>query len=232
MFCVLASQGTVADFCSFCGRWPWKGLLRSSLSLLGLWCQTSTDELLWHSEDHPAAGQWTCWGCHSQVSLFLSTFPFQKPQFPHVDCGFGTRSEERRKKEEEGDCQALRYLVQWLPDWFLLIHLTWSHKWQCFSAEILQILPPHTSLFELCFQNECRNSHESNPNCFVSLFKWFCQWMAPWHQSSQWCIQIDAHPITDSSELLSFNHELFYFPDFTLPSFRNTYEQKHKSQMA
>lgn len=95
-----------------------------------------------------------------------------------------------------------------------------------FRRNTVDILSPHTRLFELCFQNECRNSHESNPNCFVSLFKWFCQWMAPWHQSSQWCIQIDAHPITDSSELLPFNHELFYFPDFTLPSFRNTYEQK------
>jgi len=34
--CVLCSQGTMADFCSLCGRWPpKKGLLRSSL--MGLW---------------------------------------------------------------------------------------------------------------------------------------------------------------------------------------------------
>lgn len=44
------------------------------------------------------------------------------------------------------------------------------------------------------------------PNSFVSLFKWFCQWMALWHPSSQWCIQIATHPITDSSELLPFSH--------------------------
>ncbi len=57
--------------------------------------------------------------------LFLSTFLFQKPRFPHVDHGFGTRSEEERGG---GDCQALHNLVQCLPDWFLLIHLTRSHK--------------------------------------------------------------------------------------------------------
>lgn len=110
MFCVLGSQGTVADFCSFCGRWPRKGLLRSSLSLLGLWRWASTDALggatLWRPSSSWNSGH--AGGCHSQVSLFLPTFLFQKPQFPHVDYGFGTRSDKRRKtEEEEGDCQTL-----------------------------------------------------------------------------------------------------------------------------
>lgn len=62
----------------------------------------------------------------------------------------------------------------------------------------------HTQAFSSLLPEWTQKQWWIKPNCFVSLFKWFCQWMALWHLSSQWCI--DTHPITDSSELLPFNH--------------------------
>lgn len=112
------SHGTMADFCSFWGRWPRKGLLRSSsLSLLGLL----------------SLNRCTCAATLSHFSrtVFMlrvseSSQPFSfllsaasETQFPHVGYGFGTRSVERRKKEEEGIVKPLCHLVQCLSDWFL-----------------------------------------------------------------------------------------------------------------